>query len=414
MGVVFRDELAAKHHVDGELRSGQELFAKHADLRRGGAFSRARRGRTPAGSHQRKRGGLGVGYKAVAVHRDPVGAAQKAQIARFFSAGSHFGHGDGLEGGLERAEQVEVFATRGAFAGTNQHFFGAAAAGDQADAGLHQTDIRLRRGVDLRAVQDDFAAAAQRHALRRNDDGARRILQRQVDVLELPHGHVDLVPLLLLRRHEQQHQVGADGKIRRLVGHHHCFKVRPQALDAGVQHGHQVAADGVHLGVKLAAQHAVAQVDEAGAGVALDFLRAIFQRLQIDDARRVGKRLFAARGQIKKRTLAALLLIERFLARREQPGHEQRQRIPFLFEPLGKGFDADGVPQLERAQLPGKAPAHGAVHVHNRVRNLRDAPRGVEAHAGDRGRKELGGLVAGGEQGAESLARVVNRLAHFD
>ena len=44
-------------------------------------------------------------------------------------------------------------------------------------------------------------------------------------------------------------------------------KVRGCLLDAGVQHLHRVAADRVHLRVELDAEHAVAEVDQAGAGV---------------------------------------------------------------------------------------------------------------------------------------------------
>ena len=40
-----------------------------------------------------------------------------------------------------------------------------------------------------------------------------------------------------------------------------------QALHAGLDHGGDVVADGVHLGVKFAAEHAVAEIDEAGAGI---------------------------------------------------------------------------------------------------------------------------------------------------
>ena len=47
-------------------------------------------------------------------------------------------------------------------------------------------------------------------------------------------------------------------------------EVRGGFLDAGVQHLDRVAADRVHLRVELDAQHAVAEVDEARAGVLAD------------------------------------------------------------------------------------------------------------------------------------------------
>ena len=51
-----------------------------------------------------------------------------------------------------------------------------------------------------------------------------------------------------------------------LVGHDHGVEVGVQALHASLQHAENVFADGVHLGVKFAADHAIAQIDEAGAG----------------------------------------------------------------------------------------------------------------------------------------------------
>ena len=77
---------------------------------------------------------------------------------------------------------------------------------------------------------------------------------------------MQIVPFLFLRGHQQQHQIGADGKIRGLVGDHHGVEIGFEALHAGVNHRDDVVADGVHLGVKFAAKHAVAEIDQAGAG----------------------------------------------------------------------------------------------------------------------------------------------------
>jgi len=53
-----------------------------------------------------------------------------------------------------------------------------------------------------------------------------------------------------------------------------------------MHHGGDVAADGVHLGMKFAAEDAVAQVDEAGAGVGGDFPGLVLERFQDEDAGR--------------------------------------------------------------------------------------------------------------------------------
>ncbi len=114
------------------------------------------------------------------------------------------------------------------------------------------------------------------------------MLESQIRVLKAAHGVVDIVPFLFLRGDEKQHQIGADGKIRRLVGDDQGVEIGVQALQAGLHHGGDVVADGVHLGMKFAAQDAVAEIDQAGAGIARDFLGTFLERFENDDAGRLG------------------------------------------------------------------------------------------------------------------------------
>src|SRR5271170_2152199 len=100
-----------------ELRAREEFFAEHADLR----GSR----RMVTGTKQRESGLLGVGDLAVAIHGDQIGWTQEAERARFFTAGGNLGHGDILEYGLKRVEEVEVFAAGRMLVRADQHFFGA-------------------------------------------------------------------------------------------------------------------------------------------------------------------------------------------------------------------------------------------------------------------------------------------------
>ena len=173
-------------------------------------------------------------------------------------------------------EQIEVFAASGVLVGANQHFFRAAATGNQANTGFHQADVGFGCRLNPWGVQAHFAAPAKSQSLRRGDDRLWRVFDRQIDILELLDGHVQLIPLLLLSAHQNQHQVRADGKIHGLVGDDHGVEIRLQALQSLVQHGDQVRADGVHLGVKFAADHAVAEIDQAGAGITVDFAPPIF------------------------------------------------------------------------------------------------------------------------------------------
>ena len=91
------------------------------------------------------------------------------------------------------------------FVRADDHFLGAATGGDQADAGLDQAQVGFGRGLNARTVQANFAAAAQRHSLRSDDDRLRRMLEREIRVLKAADGIVDVVPFLLPRGHQEEH-----------------------------------------------------------------------------------------------------------------------------------------------------------------------------------------------------------------
>ena len=67
-------------------------------------------------------------------------------------------------------------------------------------------------------MQRDFRSAAEAQAERRGHHWFRRELDGLGHALELTDGEVDVVPLFFLHAHEQQHEVGADGKICGVVG----------------------------------------------------------------------------------------------------------------------------------------------------------------------------------------------------
>src|SRR5579883_1085648 len=108
-------------------------------------------------------------------------------------------------------EKIEVFAAGSVFVGADKHFLGATPAGNEPDACFYQAEISFRGGLNAGTVQAKFAAAAEGHALRGDDDGLWRVLNGEVDVLELLHGEMQIVPFLLLRGDEDEHEIGADG-----------------------------------------------------------------------------------------------------------------------------------------------------------------------------------------------------------
>ena len=61
---------------------------------------------------------------------------------------------------------------------------------------------------------------------------------------------------------------------------HHRIEIRLQPFQSRVQHRDDLAADCVHFRVEFAAQHAVAQIDQARAGIFLHRFRLVLQRLQ--------------------------------------------------------------------------------------------------------------------------------------
>src|SRR5205807_6289843 len=128
-------------------------------------------------------------------HGVEIFAAEIAEVAGFFCTGADFGEGDAFENGLERVEKIEVgFGRSGqaeaypaktsVFVGVDEHFFCAAAAGDEADTGFDEADVSFSCGVNARGVEADFATAAESHTLRGGDDGLARVLDGEIDVLE--------------------------------------------------------------------------------------------------------------------------------------------------------------------------------------------------------------------------------------
>jgi hypothetical protein len=70
------------------------------------------------------------------------------------------------------------------------------------------------------AVQQDLAAAAERHAGGRADDRERRVFQRLVDLLAARDELLDLAPGGDVGGEYREPEVGADREIRALVVNH--------------------------------------------------------------------------------------------------------------------------------------------------------------------------------------------------
>ena len=96
-------------------------------------------------------------------------------------------------------------------------------------------------------MQRDLAAAAEGPPRRRHDDRHIGVAQRLGYALEGLDHRIDLVPVAFKSLEQHQHQVGAGGKIRRVVADNHRDEVARRLLQSSVKHLDGVAADGVHL-----------------------------------------------------------------------------------------------------------------------------------------------------------------------
>ncbi len=118
-------------------------------------------------------------------------------------------------------------------------------------------------------MQRQFAAASEREPERRGHHRLRRVLQRHVHLLEVVDGGVELVPLLLLRGEQHHHEIRAGGKVLALIADDHRLEVVFELGEARTHHEHDVVAHRVRLAMKIAAEDAIAQIDQRRAGILL-------------------------------------------------------------------------------------------------------------------------------------------------
>ena len=101
----------------------------------------------------------------------------------------------------------------------HREFLAAAAGGKQTDADFHQANVTFQRSHSAVRVHDEFAAAAQRHAVHRRDRRDHRVTQCLRGSLELLH---HLLDFLQAPRHQR---VGHVERARRLENR----RLRPRA-----------------------------------------------------------------------------------------------------------------------------------------------------------------------------------------
>src|SRR6185437_11916906 len=197
--------------------------------------------------------------------------------------------------------------------------------------------------------------------------------------LEAANREIDLVPLAFLNCHEQQHDVGADGEMLRVIGDNEGIELT-QGLAAGLERLrdelNDVCAQRIHLRVEFDAAYAISQIDQRGRGILLDdatgFLRNgnrpyTFGNFRSLIARSLEIKKASSRGRMR------IIAIPGRGAARQQLLNIRRHRTALLFHALNGGRYAGRVPHFERAHIPIETGAHGAIYLDHRVGNLGNA-----------------------------------------
>ncbi len=142
--------------------------------------------------------------------------------------------------------------------------------------------------------------------------------------------------------------------------------------------------------MELDAQHAVAQIHQAGAGIAPDDLRSLFgcpQDLKIRSGRR---HAVVAKPPIRPQSL------DRCRGRAERLSY------------------ADRVDDLKWTQFPPEAPLHHAIDVVNRIGNVGCDSGRIGERRLQRLAQELADLVLAAEQRPDAFPRILNRPGRLE
>ena len=257
-------------------------------------------------------------------------------------------------------------------------------------------------------MEHELATAAEGETGRRDHHRNRRIPQPDHRALETADHQVYFVPVAFLRLKQHQHEVGAGAEIDGVVADHQPREPFGGLGHPAPQHLHGVAADGVQLRMELDDEHVVPDIDETRPGVSFHdpaLPAGDGQNLQVRPGRRQGG------GANQPRSLRGV-----------RPGREPGP-LPGGGRQIGDAgrrtgiqhrVDADGVEELERAEIPAESPPQGAVDVVRRMGDFRRDLRGIQQRAAEGRPQELPHAIAGKKQGADTLGGVLDRPGRFE
>ena len=396
MEVVLADEATVAHVHQAAQNGGLAVAAGHREqalVRRAVA----------AGEH-----GLGFvdGHtqQLVFVRHDEVALQQIAQAARLDRAGAHLGHGRGGEALGQERQQVFAGGRLGVLGRAARDVGQATRARDQAHAHFHQSHVAFHVRHPARAVHRQLAATAQRQAAHGADHRHVGVAQAQHHLLHkafgvFHRGHTD--------RHEGGQQglqvgTGAEGLVAR--PDHQALVLALGQVHRRHQAFADLGAQGVHLGLDAGDQHLTVEGPGAQVGVFADGGAGGAEIGPRFAEQQLGEMLALVHRQAAAWLKHAFARVPRTLGgvhptgvrhrTLEHPGGQRRfaQRlagVDVFLHHLRHFKPAGFLPQLKRALLHAKAPAHGQVHVARGLGNVRQMHRSVMKAVAQDGPEEL-------------------------
>ena len=252
-------------------------------------------------------------------------------------------------------------------------------------------------GLHRRGVEQQFAAAAQRHAGRRGDDREGGVFHRLHRLLAVFQHALDHRPDADIGGEQGQAEIGADGEVGALVVEHKRPEVLFHKLQRFLKQRNDIGIQRIHPGMDLEAGDPVADIPQAGGAVARD---RFGRPLDIFEQQHAFGPLDRAIDAVRAEDLQAVAgdPVECPVA----DPVEQRRHVPALAaQTLGDIGGAEPVGQFERAPFPGVAQAHRGIDVGDRIRDLRHERGAVADDAGEHAPGPLPAAVRMLGQGAQ-------------
>ncbi len=322
---------------------------------------------------------LGLVEVTRAVKGDAVVLAEVAKGAGFHGAGGDAGEGDVLEDAGDEGRGVDHRAVRDGLERAPEHIHMAGAAGDKTDADFDKTDVGLGVSLDGIRSEGELAAAADDHRVRRRDNRHRRVLHLLGRVLERFDHRAELVPLLLLRRHDDAKEVCAQAEVLAFVKDEQAFEVVFGLLDRFRQDRDDAVVDAIGLRLEGEPKHAVAEVPSFGAAV-LENRRFALAHV---DHRGLARVLVDLDVLILGEAPDLAVAVEAAGIRFEHLVDAGGELHAVGLHALGRLAEAEGIPGLEGSEFPVVAPLHGVIDRDHALGDLRNAARRVSERAGE-------------------------------